>query len=46
MYSSKKRIRLSESDYTQDSINDIIMTTAKTISIDRGAINDMGFGMM
>lgn len=54
MYSSKKRIRLSESDYTQDSINDIIMTTAKTIyhnfkqnndtqSIDRGAINDMGF---
>ena len=54
MYSSKKRIRLSESDYTQDSINDIIITTAKTIyhnfkqnndtqSIDRGAINDMGF---
>ena len=54
MYSGKKRNRLSESDYTQDSINDIIMTTAKTIyhnfkqnndsqSIDRGAINDMGF---
>ena len=54
MYSSKKRNRLSESDYTHDSINDIIITTAKTIyhnfkqnndtqSIDRGAINDMGF---
>ena len=54
MYSSKKRNQLSESDYTHDSINDIIITTAKTIyhnfkqnndtqSIDRGAINDMGF---